>query len=240
MSTSHIPDELLDKLNKLKNMADGAAAIGSTEEASNAAAKFQALLLKHNLDEASVLEHGIKRKAQMLESEIESDEEWTRVLIVAVASHCMCANIKNRGTNKYKILGEKVNVAVCEYMIEQLYNKILAAAELTWFKDKKKMHISQKNFKEGFYMGCVDEIATRLRTEEKKAVAANTEMGLMVINKKALAERFMLDKYPNVVARTYRVGTDNPNEAYIKGREAGGRMELNKGLASRSGQAKLE
>lgn len=245
-TTNHIPDELLDKLNKLKNLADGAAALGESgkEEAANAAAKFQALLLKYNLDEASVLEHGIKRKAQMLESTIETEEEWVCRLIIGVAKHCMCQNLYDRRRKLYMILGEKVNVAVCEYMIEQLYNRILSAFELSWFKDKKTMRVQEHIYKEGFLYGCVDAIVERLYREEAKAVEADKTMALMVVNKMALATRFMMDKYPNVRTVGYASGLDSNSAttaaAYLKGQAAGKNMEINKGLAGRQNQRKLE
>jgi len=240
----HIPDELLDKLNKLRNMADGAAAVGSKEEAANAAAKFQALLLKHNLDESTVLEHGIRRKAQMLETEIEGAEEWARRLIICVATHCMCQNLYRPAMRIYVILGEKVNVAVAEYMIESLYNKCLAAFELAWFVDRRKMRVQERIYREGFLLGCVDAIVERLRKEEKAATAGNAQMALVLVNKMALATRFMHDKYPNVRTVYYSGGVDSNSrtaaDAYQRGRDAGKNMELNKGLAQRGGQRKIE
>lgn len=122
----HLPPGLLDKLNKLKNLEEGAKSVGSMEEAANAAEKFQALLLKYNLDEETVLSEGVKAKVQMLCSEYDLDKiqskteaGWLKKLVLIIAKHCICkVVVKGALRHKYDqgilyILGGKTKCSFC-------------------------------------------------------------------------------------------------------------------------------
>lgn len=255
----HIPPELLDKLMKLKNLKEGAESVGSHAEAENAAAKFQQLLLKHNLDEQAVLSAGVEKKAQMLHSELDLDPlqakteaEWVKKLATAVAHFSMCKVVVHTtyrhryDQGKLSILGEKHNVATALFIIEQLISKIDIASKQAF----KVYHGHEKRntFRRGFLIGAVEAITVRLHKEEKEAIeqqkqeqtssgvaaTKNNNMGLMVIDKRALATRFMEDKFPNLQYTKNRQTNLSGRDGKEKGYEAGSKMDIHKGVSGKT------
>lgn len=223
---------LLEKLQKLKNMADGAHAVGNYAEAENAASKFQELLMKHNLDEKQVMAAGVAEKVKMLEEKFDmrpyvfgGTVTWLNTLVSVVAKSSMCS-VLNFGGTKKSIFGEPHNVGACLYMVEQIVSKISVALQVSL-----KAYNGCENrgvYTRGFLNGAVTAIAARLRTDETK-ITENKEMGLMVINKRAMSRRFMLDKYKTKPGRSTGMGGAS-NDGYGAGTKVGAAMGLNKGL----------
>lgn len=261
----HLPPGLLDKLNKLRNLEEGAKSVGSHEEAANAAAKYQDLLLKYNLDEQAVVSHGIQKKAQMLTAEFDLDlyqskteSNWLNMLVNSVAHFCMCKTVKTVSAGErhrydqgvITILGEKHNVATVFYLVEQLMSKIDIACKMSY-----KVYTgfeSRNTFRRGFLIGAVQTIHVRFHEKEKEIlekskqgaefgkVAPNTNMGLMIVDKRALATRFMNDKFPNLIKVKARAKSLTGNDGRREGIIAGSKMELNRGVESRGNQGYLE
>lgn len=234
MNTDHIPEDLLNKLNKLRNLAEGAAAVSSAAESANAAGKYQELLLKYNLSDEQVTQAGIKAKIQMMDSVVVEEEVWMHYLMNAVIRSCMCQPLLDniQGKKVYHILGEKHNVAVAEYMIEQLVRKSLVAFEVEWYQNRKWVKEPKAVYRKSFLMGCGDAIIAKLHDQEKAMTAAkeNTGMELMIINKRALATRFMHDKYPNTQRVGSRINKGASRNGYESGKEAGRGINVDKGL----------
>lgn len=236
MGISDIPASVLEKLNKLKNMSDGAAAIGSYEESANAAEKFQALLLKHNLDEATFEKASVDHTSAMGSDEIETDERWTYRLIECVSRSCMCEVLYSRSHKykhspgrKYTILGEKTNVAVALYMIESLYTKIDIARRMAW--DKYEGEENRQIFKKGFWIGCIEAIAIRLWKQEKTMKEADNGMAVVLFDRRKQALEYSQQQFPNireVSGKSYTGG----RSGYGEGVAAGKNMSFDKALGS--------
>lgn len=239
MGIEQIPAHLLERLQKLKNMQDGAAAIGSYEESSNAAAKFQALLLKHNLDEATFNRASFDHASEMGEDFIETDQKWAYRLIQVVSRSCMCEVLYGRSfkfkgnvARKYTVLGEKTNVAVAMYMVESLFTKIDIARRMSW--DKYEGEETRQQFKKGFLFGCVDAICLRLIMEERNATKTDQAMAVVLFDRRKQANEFMMQKYPRtriVEARGYDRGGYS---GYQSGQAAGRDMSFDKGITGGS------
>lgn len=238
MSTNEIPQDILNKLNKLKNLEEGARSVGSYNEAENAAARFQALLYKYNLDEEQVRNSHLEAKLQMQNEEIELSRfygyraaNWAQDLLSAVAKHSMCVVIIT-GKWKCHVLGEKQNVNLAIYFTEQLASKIEHAFKFAW--TAYNCEEDQKTFRRGFLRGAVMAISMRLRVEEKKATAdpVNNGLALVLVNKRQEAMDFLKQQFPNSCSRTKSWSPTGGADGFGKGKEAGGSMGLNKGLGS--------
>jgi hypothetical protein len=227
---------ILEKLRKLKNLQEGAAAVGSIQEAANAAARFQEILLKHNLSEEEVMRHSVERKLEMVNGILDCSQYrimrknvWADKMIPAIANTCMCRVVNLSGTTKKSILGEKQNVEAAFYMIEQMISKTVIACQLSW--DKYTGDEGRGIYWNGFLSGCTDAIIARLMAEETRHVAENKEMGLMVINKRDLATKYMHQVFGNGL-RGSRLGSAGKSgyDGKEHGRRAGENMSLNKGV----------
>lgn len=233
--------ELLEKLNKLKNLEEGARSVGSLEEASTAANKYQELLLKHNLSEEEVIQHGLKEKISMLMEGLNlknyfayKASDWLKRLIKAVSKSMLCSYII---TDEYEItiVGESNNVAATIYILEQLVAKIKIAFNSAW-----KAYTgaeNQKKFRRGFLVGAADAIRAKLYEQEQELVVANKGLGLMVISKRDLADKYMREQF-SVVTSKSRSGNVGSTGGYSKGLEAGKNMSINKGITTSGAQAR--
>ena len=246
MNNQHIPEGLLDKLNKLKNLQEGAASVGSLAEAEVAAQKYMELLMKFNLTEEAVINHGVQAKLQMLCSEVDLKQyfaytasDWADKLVRKVAYYCMCKAV-GHCNNTISILGEKQNVATALYLIEQIVSKVHIAFKHAW-RDYRGEE-NQKMFRRGFLIGAVESIAVKLSEQQEVMNKANTGMELMIVNKRELATKFMHQKFPNTVSARSRSGQGLSGiGGYQRGVEAGKGIGLNKGVqGGHPGSKRLE
>lgn len=232
-TNQNISADLLNKLAKLKNLKDGAEAVGSTEEAANAAEKLVYLLLKHGLTEQDLASHSIKTKIKMMDSSIDftkfpdwRQSDWAKRLIKTVAHYCMCTYFYD--VKHVNIIGSPENVATAIYIAEQLGSKINNAylAAKRSYKGKE----SVGTYKRGFLTGCVEAINDKLQRQETKMESAENKFAVMVLNNRALANKFMEQKYPDLITVKVREINPTSRSGYETGKEAGRKMEVNKGI----------
>lgn len=231
-----IPQALLDKLNKLKNLSEGAAAVGSLEEAANAAEKYMSLLLKHNLDEQTVADSILQKKIDMLRDDIDVSDyyayrasDWVQKLTKVIAHHCMCVPVRV-GDTTFAIVGEKVNVGVTFYLLEQIVSKVSIALQFSWTNYSGEENF--KVFRRGFFSGAVYAIHKKLSEQEREIrKAEDNGLALMVVSKRKLAEEFMKQTFPSITTKTRRLLNNVSGvEGFTKGVEAGSNIDLNKGI----------
>lgn len=252
MEQNNIPPDLMDKLQKLMNLAEGAKAIGSHAEAENAAAKAQAMLLKYNLSEDDVINHGIKKQVEMGHRRIDIDAwqakteaGWVQLLVNGVAHACMCRAVLHGykrhayDQGEMTIVGDMVNVGTAYYIIEQMVTKIGMAGSIAW---KQYNGPEKRNtFRRGFLIGAVNAIVARLKEEEQKLLGAGSsytpveqkQMGLILVNKRELAKQHMYNMFPNLRSVVSRQGNLSGRDGHAKGREAGGNMDINRGTKTK-------
>jgi len=239
-----IPKEVLSKLEKLKNLKEGATAVGSFAEAENAAAKYSEMLLKWNLTEDELIRQGIKGKAQMAHEPFDLDAVqakteagWLARLIQVLAQSCMCIVITTKthrhayDQGKITVVGEDHNVATVFYILEDLMGKIDAAWKIAW---KEYTGFEKRNtFKRGFLRGAVDAIFHKLDRQKIAMTTAadphNSSMALMIKNKLELAMEHAYTVFPNLRSKTTRSSSLSGRSGYGMGQEAGSRMDINKG-----------
>lgn len=238
---THIPQDLLAKLNAIKNLKDGAEAVGSIEEAANAADKFYRLLMKHNLTEEQVMTEGVKAKIHMLVDVVSimdvwkyNSGNWARLLVNTIGDFCLCFVVGINNGAAVTILGEKQNVATAMYIIEQLISKIHIAFKLAWVEYKPVATVTETVFRNSFLTGAVTAIRVKLNKDKEQMAKENTEMGVMVLSKKEAAERFAMTKFGGLVSSRNRAGKVSSGEGYAQGYKAGKGMEINKGLGGNS------
>jgi hypothetical protein len=243
MSITDIPQDLLNKLNKLKNLEDGARSVGSFEEAENAASKFQDLLLKYNLDADEVLSAGLQKKIDMLGESVELNQfyayrasDWAYKLIKVVAHYSLCQIIITSSSSKkdkISIVGERQNVAMALYIMEQLVEKIKVAFKIS-YKEYKGPE-NEKLFRRGFLTGAVTAINLKLSIQERKAKEEEMKRGgnslaLMVVDKRKKAHDYLKELFPHSKTINTKKVQLRSEDGFNKGVEAGRGIDINKGL----------
>lgn len=254
-----IPDGLMSKLQKLKNLKEGAEAVGSTHEAENAAAMLTKLLLLHNLEMEDVEKAGIEAKVKMADVEYDLDEKqakteagWLEILVHAVAHHCMCKVLKKAkmfNSHAYDqgrliIIGDKTNVATVFYIVEQLIVKIDIACKGAWKQydgDEKR-----NTFRRGFLRGAVAAIKRRLWLQEeemKEEINMSSgkvphSMAMVLANKRQEAEDYMMTKFKPRTVKT-RASSLSGYGGYVEGMKAGEKMDIHRGVGGNKETNKL-
>lgn len=243
----NIPQDLLDKLNKLKNLQEGAVSVGSLAEAENAGAKYQDLLLKWNLSEEDVRNSSIEQKVQMLEESFDTKtqfawraSDWVHRLLKTVARTSMC-DVIIMGNGITNVLGEKQNVALVIYFTEQLISKITIAYRAAWINYNGDEN--SKLFRRSFLTGAVDAISSRLYNELSKAKKESqlhkTGLEIVLVKKGEMTKKYMDEQHPHSRTVRARSGSTGSISGYMQGKEAGGKMGLNKGVGGGSAGRRL-
>lgn len=219
MEMNNIPQDLLDKIQKIINLKEGAESIGSLHEAETAALRLQSLLLKHNLDLETVQKSQINKKRESITDEHvdlrdqfnKVETEWVPKLYRVVAENYLCKVYWY--TNSVTIIGKKDNIAFVCYVCEQLVAKIRIIEKLMWAKYDELADVvpgppkeKRGTFRRGFLNGAVDGINIKLRGEMSNA-QKDYPFAIMIVHNKE--DIFNYEMY----------GTTDPDEVARKKEE---------------------
>jgi hypothetical protein len=182
--------KIIEKIQKLINLEEGARSVGSLHEAENAAARLQEFLMKYNLDMETVKAATIEKKAEMDNIVIECDEKqdkresnWVPTLYIAIANNNLCT-IYTNGT-KVRIFGHKINVSIVAYIAEQMIAKIRIAEKMSWASYEKANPDGEKRgtFRRGFFKGAGIGIGVRLRQQRRDMMQDTNPYAVMIVHK---------------------------------------------------------
>lgn len=244
MSTTTDINRIHDKINKLIRLEEGAKEIGSMEEAANAAAQIQKLLLKYNLDRNQIEPE--KQKENIISKEVEigkehgykkTESDWMLILANHVCVNNMCklvlmnkSSMAQAGVIRLMVFGEANTIEQVEYLILQLIVRI-KKMRLAAYKERIKTSDEKKNsYFRSYSRACTDEISIKFREmmdEVEKTYTGGS--GLMVVNKQLLneaSEAYFGRTLSNVNRRT-KLGS---MAGALDGRRDGSNMNIHKGL----------
>jgi hypothetical protein len=197
-----IDQKIIDKIQKLLNLKEGAEAVGNYHEAENAAARVSEFLLKYNLDLETVQKSTIEKKADMTDICIDTSQMadkresgWVPKLYVAIARNNLC-EIFTFTDKEVRIFGHKTNVMMVAYIAEQMIAKIRIAEKLSW-KDYEEDGGYEKRgtFRRGFFDGATAGIYTRLRRQKEEMTKGDDNpFAIMVINKEKELNDYMIEQ----------------------------------------------
>ena len=178
------------------------------------------------------------------EHQSKTEANWVHTLITVISRSFLCEAILLSGTLRQrhnydqgfvKVLGDKNNVAVVMYTVEQLISKIHIAEKFAW----KEYHGNEKRntFKRGFLSGVVTGISSKLKAQHQEMVNTNTQMGLMVISKKKELMDFVNQEFP--LTRSAKKKSLSSRDGRTQGYDAGRNMSINKGMNNSHAKANI-
>jgi len=201
---------IIERVQKLMQLEQGAKDIGSLEEAANAAEKVQRLLMKYNLEMADISRHSPESKQDMGKAVMrdviaqKNEGQWIYRLYSVLAKHNFCDVVftsfmmDNRKKNKFvNLIGTKDNVEVVNFMAAQLEQRLRELEKRAW--SIGKIYGEKRNaFRRGYFMGAAHGIDTQLDNAKKQMMQESTMTSALVIaNDKALAQAVALI-FPNL------------------------------------------
>jgi len=182
------PDNIVDRIRKLLSLAENAGA--TPNEAATAMAKAQALLLRHNLDMASVKVPGAPeapRGVGQVDIREQKGFTWRLALLSVIARNSLCRVIGTPSEKTAHLFGTRDNVravlAMYGWVSEQLER--MALRERTAYV-KQGGGANGRSWMASFYMGATGTIGDRLR-KPMETFTYGTGRDLVVASDRTLA-----------------------------------------------------
>jgi len=238
-------EKILEKIQKLIALQEDAKDKGSLEESANAAAKVQALLLKHNLDMEQVNGHS---KEEVILKTISGkgigwnkrQGKWVHSLYNGICTHNFGKLVLGTGWDKEEvklhIMAEKSNLEVIEYLGYTLTQKILNLQSIAWRKYSGSD--LKGTFRRGYLQGATLGILSKLREQREAAIEANDQVAGLVLVKSKKVEEFTEEQFPNL--RKDKGSSTKASDAAIgMGFRDGRAQDINAGVGQGTAKGEL-
>jgi hypothetical protein len=235
-------ESIIEKVQKLLELQKGAEAIGSLEEAANAAEKVQRLLLKHNLEMSEIAAHDPEKEQKMGRARYEeiyakkNEGQWIYRLYSVLAGHNLCYIVYTRfrddhgKPNKFvNLIGTKENVQVVRFLADQLELRLRKLEQKAWNTRELWMHEKRNAFRRGYLMGACMGIDTQLSEAKQKAMQENVKVNALVLANDAKLREAVAHFFPRLSSARRTKGY-SANGAMNKGYQDGKSMQINKGM----------
>lgn len=214
------------------------------EEAANAAAQIQKLLLKYNIDRNQLEPE--KQKENIISKEVEigkehgykkTESDWMLVLANHICVNNMCKlvitnknTMSTAGVIKLVIFGESNTIEQVEYLILQLIIRI-KKMRLAAYKEHAKTGNDKKNaYFRSYSRACTQQIAIKFRDmmdEVQKSYTGGS--GLMVVNN-ALLNDAATSYFGRPLVNLKRTTKLGSQAGAMDGRRDGANMNIHKGI----------
>jgi hypothetical protein len=197
-------ERLIEKLRKIKAMAEGAKAIGSMQEAEAFAAMLQQLMLRHKIDMTDV-EFAETEKDEPIGKHVVDWQEmkygnrrigWIEQLAHVVSRAYFCRFLVCTGSSRITLVGRKTDTEVAEFMLVTLVRSAerLVRQEYQRYR-KENPGADTKGFQVSFMHAFAQRLRQRFAEERAKAAPTNS-MALVRVDKADNAVvQYMNDNY---------------------------------------------
>ncbi len=229
-------DRLLDKLGKIKKMADGAAAIGSEAEAQSFADMLNKLLLDNKL-EMTDLEFEQFEKEQPVETSyinytLYPDVRiyphrvaWTEQLARIIAEAHFCRILLHPHSSRITLVGRREDTVVAEYLFIVLMRALDKIERLERRKFRRETQTkSGDGFRDSFIQAFLMRLRDRFLDLRRARNIESTALMRLKKSDKAVAE--YIEKNYDRTAKALSVSTRFHREATVRGRAAADKVNL--------------
>jgi hypothetical protein len=252
--------KLLDKLAKMKAMAEGAAAIGSEAEAQAFANALQRMLIEHKLKMTDIEFAAQDKEQPIVQRRMDADKydfrerkariRWIEQLGCIVADAHFCKMLLHGNSTRYSFVGREEDIAVAEYLFITLYRAAEKISEREYGKyrnsQRKKMIQALGDegrrgkmphaygFKESFLEAFVSRLKHRLEEEQARH---DSSTALMRINQSLAKVKQYVDKLGSpakalAAPKFHRTGWEKGTEAANAVNLRGNGLNEGNGLAA--------
>ncbi len=240
------PDEVLDQIVEILNLANNSAA--TPEEAANAAAIAQRLMFRYNIAEARVRQRtdqvnltngipdptvGFHNVGFDIGAKTNWISVWRRSLLHGIATANWCRALHYSGTSRMTIVGREENITTVKHLYEYLVAEVWRLCKIAFKADPYSTYASQsesRSWQKSFCQGAVYTVCARLgkarREAERESAAEQADTNaLVVIEERALAAAF--DSFHPEVRAGRQTQISNGG-AFRQGQRAGNQISLNR------------
>jgi len=225
-------DRVVERIRKLLALS----ASSNPNEAALAAEKAVELAQRYNLDLAQIDGVGSDPYVERT-CDVGGASQWRWLLMSAVARANFCRALRRREGGRLLagmfVVGERHNIAVCEFLFAYLAREIERLAGNGWRRARLVYgeHVEVRSWKNDFRRGAIATIDARLRERSQLFAEGSVQAEALVLLKDA-ALLDALDRFhPNVPTTTVRV---RAGAAYQQGQWAARDIALQRAVAHTS------
>ncbi len=209
--------QVIEKIRKLLALST------SNHPAEAAAAKAQALLQQYNLERAQVEEKRASGPLYLKQLvDLESRQQWRRVLLAVVAQAHFCQALDFRGTTRSVLIGERHNLEVVEYLFAYLVGQLERMATAAYRQSGSL--VPALTWKDAFYLGAIHSLQQRFQQQQQAFQASSDASRALVVVKDAELAEAVRHFYPHT--RQGRAKPVKSTGGYAQGVQAGKDMSL--------------
>lgn len=192
-------DRMLEMMRRLKSLRDHEST--NVNEAAAAAAQLQALLLKYNLEEATVeLLSGAKTAYGKQTFDVSNGGPknlcaWKADLMHVIALNNMCRAVQLTAPSaqegaRVSVVGQRHNIAIVKGLYDYLATELIRLADAQWSMYKREFpDARRRHFTHWFCKGGVSVIYHRLKKQqEADSVEHAAQWGLVLIKEGQVQE----------------------------------------------------
>lgn len=241
-------DRMLEMMRRLKNLRDHESS--NVNEAASAAASLQNLLLKYNLEEATLEQLSGAKPVygkQMFDVSNGGPKNlcaWKAELMHVIAITNMCRALHHYDTHaqaspNVSVIGQRHNIAVVKGLYDYLATEFIRLADLGWAEYKREFpDARRRHYTHWFCMGAKNVIYNRLKKQqEADSIEHAAQWGLVVIKEGQLQEA-----YDRMFPKASAAGKSKPKDgdkvvALLLGKKAAEGINLDRQLESAEQQA---
>lgn len=254
-----IQEKLIDKVRKLINKAEGSDNQAEADAFMLKANQIllEHNLCMSQIDTEDDNSNGIveKKKAVAFGEIVAEGGQWEHLLMGVLCAHNMCDSIIHTKRNVHgglmSVIGTADNVEIVLYLYEvatrtirklskEAYKSVREETLAAWFGEMTEKELLKaghlpnrmpwiRNYLKGAALGLNDKLQLQKVTLEKESnVASSGQFALMIIGNKEAIEKYKEEEYSDLgKSRAVKIVDKS---AYIKGKEDGFNINLNKGL----------
>ena len=232
-------DPIVERIRKLLALASSS----NPNEAALAAEKAVELAQRYNLDLAQIDGVGSDPYVERT-CDVGGASQWRWLLMSAVARANFCRALRRREGGRLLasmfVVGERHNIAVCEFLFAYLSREIERLTGRGWRRARTIYgeHVEARSWKNDFRRGAVATIDARLRERSQLFAEGSRQAEALVLLKDAALIEAVERFHPNVPTTTVRV---RAGAAYQQGQWAARDIALQRAVArtSAAGQRML-
>jgi hypothetical protein len=224
-------EQVIERIRKLLALAQSS----NPHEAALAAERATAIAQRHNLDLARIGSIEDERYVQR-ELDVGGAAPWRWLLMSAVARANFCRALRRRVAGRFQsemfLVGERHNIAVCEFLYAFLAGEVDRLAERGWRRARAVYGdwVQARTWKNDFRRGAVATITERLAERTADFAAESPAAGALVLDKEAALEAALLRLHPDAPTRTVRLRA--LSDAFTQGQREAGGIELRDALSA--------
>lgn len=234
--TEEVDKKIIARIHKLLALATS----DNENEAANAAAKAQTMLMEYNISEEQLNEFSDKEHEKVIEVYTEGKNAqnrvaWQNILANTVGKANLC-RILTSGNGQIWI-GKKTNIEVAQYIYENLVRDLTRICDLAWVLFNahqsgvpKYYRVHGKTWKNNFYHGANQSIRERLNANLIQLKEAQPAINALVVNNDVEIKEYMNIKYPHLTTTHYSLNRNN--SGFEAGKSAGRQVSFRSGIGA--------